>query len=240
MISYGLLQKSYGHLSGAELLKPMIEKVFPDRVALVSSFGAESAVLAHMVSEIDPKTPIVFVDTGKLFPETLAYRDHLVARLGLTNVKTVSPVRGEEDRQDPDRELFARDPDACCGFRKIAPMERGLRGYQAWITGRKRFHGGDRRQLAALEPADWRLKVNPLASWTPRDVAAYFEAHDLPRHPLTGAGYPSIGCAPCSTPVSDGEELRAGRWRGQDKTECGIHWTVNGRPVRASGEAQAS
>jgi phosphoadenosine phosphosulfate reductase len=240
MISYALLQKTFGHLTGAALLEPMITKVFAGRIALVSSFGAESAVLAHMVAEIEPATPIVFVDTGRLFPETLAYRDHLVARLGLTNVNIVAPAKEDEERLDPDRQLFARDADACCNFRKIAPMERGLRGYQAWITGRKRFHGGDRGQLAALEPADWRLKVNPLASWTPRDVAAYFEAHELPRHPLAGAGYLSIGCAPCTTPVSDGEELRAGRWRGRDKTECGIHWTVNGRPVRASGEAQAS
>jgi len=238
MISYGLLQKSYAHLTGADLLEPMIAKVFPGRIALVSSFGAESAVLAHMVSKIEPATAVLFVDTGKLFPETLAYRDHLIARLGLTNVNIVAPAKEDEERLDPDRQLFARDADACCNFRKIAPMERGLRGYQAWITGRKRFHGGDRRQLAALEPADWRLKINPLASWTPRDVAAYFEAHDLPRHPLAGAGYLSIGCAPCTTPVSEGEELRAGRWRGQDKTECGIHWTVNGRPVQAPNEVQ--
>ncbi|HSM18903.1 MAG TPA: phosphoadenylyl-sulfate reductase, partial [Hyphomicrobiales bacterium] len=231
--------KSYGELSGAELLKPMIEKVFPGRIALVSSFGAESAVLAHMVAEIDPATPIVFVDTGRLFPETLAYRDHLVARLGLSNVNIVSPSRRVEERLDPDRALYATDPDGCCGFRKIEPMERGLRGYQAWITGRKRFHGGDRSRLPALEPADWRLKVNPLASWTPEDIAAYFDAHDLPRHPLTGAGYLSIGCSPCTTPVADGEAPRAGRWRGREKTECGIHWTVNGRPLRALSGAQA-
>lgn len=239
MISYGLLQKTYGHLSGADLLEPMITKVFPGRIALVSSFGAESAVLAHMVSEIDPATRVLFVDTGRLFPETLAYRDHLVERLGLSNVKTVAPAEAEERRLDPQRELFSRDADACCALRKIEPMERGLRGYQAWITGRKRFHGGERTALAALEPADWRLKINPLASWTPEDIAAYFETHDLPRHPLVSAGYLSIGCVPCTTPVAAGEDVRAGRWRGQDKTECGIHWTVNGRPLRASGEARA-
>ena len=238
MISYGLLERTYGHLSGPALLQPMIRKVFPGRIALVSSFGAESAVLAHMISEIDPATAILFVDTGRLFPETLAYRDHLVARLGLTHVKIVSPAKEDEARLDPDGDLFARDADACCEFRKIKPMERGLRGYQAWITGRKRFHGGDRAQLLALETADWRLKINPLASWGPQDIAAYFEAHELPRHPLVAAGYPSIGCAPCTTPVADGEDLRAGRWRGQEKTECGIHWTVNGRPVQAPNEVQ--
>lgn len=238
MISYALLQKSYGHLSGAELLEPMIRTVFPGRIALVSSFGAESAVLAHMVSRVDPETAVVFVDTGRLFPETLAYRDHLIARLGLGNVKIVSPAKEDEERLDADGELFARDADACCAFRKIKPMEEGLRGYQAWITGRKRFHGGDRARLSTLEPADWRLKINPLASWGTEEIAAYFEAHALPRHPMVAAGFPSIGCVPCTTPVAAGEDARAGRWRGQEKTECGIHWTVNGRPVQAPKEVR--
>ena len=238
MISYALLQDTHGHLSGAALLEPMITEVFPGRVALVSSFGAESAVLAHMISRIDPATAILFVDTGRLFPETLAYRDHLVERLGLTHVRIVSPIQEDEARLDPDRKLFSRDTDACCNFRKVAPMEHGLRGFQAWITGRKRFHGGERRNLPTLEPADWRLKINPLANWTPEDIAAYYKAHDLPRHPLVAAGYLSIGCTPCTSPVGEGEKVRAGRWRGEEKTECGIHWTVNGRPARALNEAQ--
>lgn len=236
MISYSLLEKSHGHLSGAELLAPMITEVFPHRIALVSSFGAESAVLAHMVARIDPATPVLFIDTGRLFPETLAYRDLLVARLGLADVRTFSPAPADEAARDPDRGLHARDADACCAMRKVEPMERGLRGFQAWITGRKRFHGGDRAALAAFEPAEWRLKINPLATWTPDDIAAYMVAHDLPRHPLQALGYASVGCLPCTTPVAAGEDARAGRWRGQDKTECGIHWTADGRPVRVPAE----
>lgn len=232
MISYSLLQRTWSHLSGAELLAPMIREAFPGRIALVSSFGAESAVLAHMVACIDPATPVLFIDTGRLFPETLAYRDLLVDRLGLTDVRSFAPLPGAEAAHDPARDLHARDADACCAVRKIEPMERGLRGFQAWITGRKRFHGGERAALPALETADWRLKVNPLAAWTPRDIAAYLDAHDLPRHPLVAMGYASVGCMPCTTPVAAGESARAGRWRGQEKTECGIHWTANGRPLR--------
>lgn len=232
MISYGLIQKLYGDKSGADLLKPLITQVFPGRIALVSSFGAESAVLTHMVASIDPATPVLFMDTGRLFAETLAYRDTLIAHLGLTNVITVKPSEEDEHKLDPNQVLFQADSDACCEFRKVIPMERALRGYQAWITGRKRFHGGDRHALSPVETADWRVKINPLATWAPADIADYFKAHDLPRHPLVDNGYPSIGCMPCTSPVGEGEDFRAGRWRGQEKTECGIHWTLNGQPIR--------
>lgn len=237
MISYQLLQQRYGNLEGEELLEATIREAFPGRIALVSSFGAESAALAHMVSRIDPATPVVFVDTRRLFQETLAYRDELVDRLGLTNVQTVTPDPAREQILDPGKTLYARDADACCEFRKIEPMERGLRGYQAWITGRKRFHGGERSSLPALEPADWRLKINPLVNWTPRDITDYLAANDLPSHPLVSAGYASIGCVPCTTPVAAGEDPRAGRWRDTDKTECGIHWTANGTPISVPAQA---
>lgn len=235
MISFSQLQQDYGHLSGEELLKPVIRKAFPGRIALVSSFGAESAVLCHMVAQVDPETPVLFVDTNKLFAETLAYKEQLVERLGLTNTFTVRPTGEAEAMFDPDGALHQRNPDDCCDFRKTGPLERALRGYQAWITGRKRYHGGQRRALPALEMADWRIKINPLADWGPKDIDAYFRAHDLPRHPLVAQGFLSVGCIPCTTPVADGEDPRAGRWRGADKTECGIHWSYNGRPIHPGG-----
>jgi phosphoadenosine phosphosulfate reductase len=239
-VSLEKLRDEYGHLGGADLLAPMIRNVFPGRIALVSSFGAESAVLAHMVAEIDPSTAILFVDTGRLFPETLDYRDALIGKLGLTNVLTVGPAAEEVTALDRDGELYSIDSDACCEFRKVQPMERGLRGFSAWITGRKRYHGGERSELASIETADWRIKVNPLSSWTPKDIADYFKAHDLPAHPLVAQGYPSIGCLPCTSRVAPGEDVRAGRWRGQEKTECGIHWTVDGKPIRPGTQAAAS
>jgi len=236
MISYESIKNQYSHLSGKPLLEQLIRRAFPGRIALVSSFGAESAVLAHMISEVDPATPMIFVDTGKLFPETLAYRDTLIERLGLTNVITHTPDETELARRDPDGTLYERDQDACCALRKTDTLEKALRGYEAWITGRKRAHNDVRQSLETLEVADWRLKANPLAEWSREDVEAYFVEHDLPRHPLVKQNYLSIGCAPCTTPVAEGEDPRAGRWRDTEKTECGIHWTVNGQPMRG-GEA---
>jgi phosphoadenosine phosphosulfate reductase len=155
-------------------------------------------------------------------------------------VLTVGPAAEEVTALDRDGELYSIDSDACCEFRKVQPMERGLRGFSAWITGRKRYHGGERSELASIETADWRIKVNPLSSWTPKDIADYFKAHDLPAHPLVAQGYPSIGCLPCTSRVAPGEDVRAGRWRGQEKTECGIHWTVDGKPIRPGTQAAAS
>ncbi len=230
----------FGHLEGEKLLKIMIRKVFPGRIALVSSFGAEAAILAHMVARIDPETPVIMVDTGRLFPETLAYRDQLTETLGLKNVVSIQPDEAVIGTYDPDENLNASDPDACCHIRKIEPLERALRGYQALITGRKQMHGETRASIAMLEEVDWRLKVNPLAGWSRPDVDRYFEQHALPRHPLVEMGYPSIGCLPCTTPVQPGEDVRAGRWRGTGKKECGIHWTQNGQPKQSPVTAPRS
>jgi phosphoadenosine phosphosulfate reductase len=196
------------------------------RTALVSSFGAESVVLLHMVSEVDPATPVLFLDTEMLFPETLAYQEEVAETLGLTGIRRIGPAAG-----DPDGTLHRTDPDACCALRKTEPLERALEPFDAWITGRKRYQGGARRALPLVEPDGGRLKINPLAAWSREDVGAYMGRHALPRHPLVAKGYPSIGCAPCTTPVSRGEDERAGRWRGTWKDECGIHFE-NGRLVR--------
>lgn len=211
------------------LLEDTINGFFRGNIALVSSFGAEAAVLLHLVAQIDRQVPVIFVDTGKLFGETLRYRDDLVGRLGFTDVRSVEPDAAELARRDPDGMLFARDPDACCALRKVEPLERALEGFSAWINGRKRFQGGLRGSIPVIEEADGRIKVNPLARWSARETEAYFAAYDLPHHPLEADGYRSIGCMPCSAPVRPGEDARAGRWRGRDKTECGIHLA---RPMR--------
>lgn len=197
------------------------------RTALVSSFGAESVALLHMVSRAAPATPVLFLDTEMLFPETLAYQEEVAHGLGLTDVRRVVPDAAE---RDPGGLLHRTDPDACCALRKTEPLEGALSGFDAWITGRKRYQGGARRALPLVETDGTRLKVNPLAAWSREDVAAYIERHDLPRHPLVARGYPSIGCAPCTTPVAAGEDERAGRWRGTGKDECGIHFE-NGRLI---------
>lgn len=205
------------------LLRTMV-KVFPGRIAAVSSFGAESAVVLHMLAEIDPAVPIIFLDTGKLFPETLAYRDTLVARLGLADLRTARPDPARIARSDAHGTLWQDDPDQCCWDRKVEPLETALTGFAAWITGRKRHQAATRRTLEMVEAgADARIKVNPLATWSAADVTRYLARHDLPTHPLVANGYRSIGCTTCTRPVLPGEDARAGRWSGSGKTECGIH-----------------
>jgi phosphoadenosine phosphosulfate reductase len=209
------------------LLAEAIRVRYPGRIAVVSSFGADSAVLLGLVADVDRATPVVFLDTGKLFAETLAYRDRLVARLGLSDVRTIRPDRAALAAEDAAGDLWRRDPDRCCELRKVEPLARALAGFAAWINGRKRYQSAARSQLPAVERVDGRIKLNPLADWTPERIEAHFAAHGLPRHPLEAEGYRSIGCAPCTSPVSEDEDERAGRWRGLEKTECGIHFDGN-------------
>ncbi len=219
-----LFNAQYGDRDAASLVALAVEELFPGRIAAVSSFGAESAVLLHMVSEVDRTLPVVFLDTGRLFSETLEYRNRLGRRLGLTDVRTVAPNPGRLAESDPYRALWMTDPDLCCAVRKAEPLERALGGFDAWFTGRKRFQNGARAGMPVFEAdGHQRIKVNPLASWAAADLRDYAMRHDLPPHPLLARGYASIGCAPCTTCIRAGEDGRAGRWRGRDKTECGIH-----------------
>ena len=195
----------------------------PGRVAVVSSFGAESAVLLALVAEVDPATPVVFVDTRQHFRETLAYRDTLVSVLGLSDVRSVGPSDAELVANDPGAELWRYDPDACCALRKVTPLDRALAPFDAWISGRKRHQSATRAALPAREVVAGKVKVNPLAAWSAADVEAEMVARGLPRHRLSLAGYPSIGCATCTRAVAAGEDPRSGRWAGTGKTECGIH-----------------
>ncbi len=222
-IAASRLEDRFARVKATSLLRLAIEDLYPGRIALVSSFGADSAVLLHMVSEIDKKTPVVFVDTGQLFPETLAYRDELVARLGLENVIVAEPDAATIAAEDPEKFLFASDPDRCCDIRKVLPLGKALEGYDAWITGRKGFQSVTRARVPLFEAEGERVKVNPLVGWTATDVLAYIAKAGLPPHPLVAKGFPSIGCLPCTSAVKPGEDARAGRWRGRGKTECGIH-----------------
>ena len=197
--------------------------LYGSRLALVSSFGAESAVLLHLASRIDPNIPVLFLDTGMLFAQTLDYRRELAARLGLTDVRDLRPRFDDLALGDPNADLWTRDTDACCHIRKVLPLDAALEGFDAWITGRKRFHGGQRLRLPVVETVDGRTKFNPLANWTKVELDAYAEAHDLPAHPMVAHGFPSIGCWPCTDQVAEGADARSGRWAGSQKSECGIH-----------------
>ena len=218
------LRRRCGALDAPALLAAVIGNVFAGRIALVSSFGTEAAVLLDLVAAVDPATPVLFLDTGKLFAATLGYRDALTARLGLRDVRVLRPAPADLAAADAAGELWRRDADTCCRLRKVAPLAGALVGFDAWITGRKRFHGGARAALPTIEAdADGRIKLNPLAHWTPRRIAAHFRARGLPPHPLEAVGYRSIGCLPCTDRASGAEAARAGRWRDRAKTECGIH-----------------
>ena len=217
------LETRFAAMGAEPLLRLAIEHLYQGRIALVSSFGADSAVLLHMVANIDKATPVIFVDTDRLFAETLAYRDTLVAHLGLTNVQQFKPDPGSVAANDAEGYLWFNDPDRCCDMRKVAPLGRALDGYEAWITGRKRFQSATRAALPLFEADGERVKLNPLAGWSASDVLAYLARNDLPRHAMVAKGFPSIGCVPCTSPVVEGEDPRAGRWRDRAKTECGIH-----------------
>jgi phosphoadenosine phosphosulfate reductase len=210
-----------------ELLTAVLKDGIAGDVALVSSFGAESAVLLHLAAQVDPAVPVLFLDTDKHFPETIAYRDELVARIGLTNMQVLRPDPADIAAKDDNGLRWSWDPDGCCELRKVRPLAKALAQFDASITGRKAFQSTGRATLPRFEvdagDAQRRLKINPLIDWSAADIEAWFEAHGLPRHPLVAQGYPSIGCSPCTRPVKPGEDPRAGRWAGWEKTECGIH-----------------
>jgi phosphoadenosine phosphosulfate reductase len=201
---------------------------FAGKTAVVSSFGAESAVLLKLVADIDPNTPILFLNTGKLFGETLRYRDRLQDMLGLGDVRSLAPSLDERNKFDADGTLWSRNTDACCDFRKTVPLNRALEPFQAQVTGRKRFQTRERADMQPVEFFQGRFRFNPLWQWDLHQLEAFMERHKLPRHPLVEDGYPSIGCMPCTRRVQAGEDYRSGRWSGLEKDECGIHLTDGG------------
>jgi phosphoadenosine phosphosulfate reductase len=217
------LDRALRNASPEEVIATALKIVGRDKLALVSSFGTESAALLKVMADVDPKIPVVFLDTGWLFEETLAYRDTLIAALGLSDVRSIKPLEENLSREDPDRELWFSDPDACCRIRKVEPLARALRPFSAWINGRKRFQGGLRAEIPVVEEDGVRLKFNPFANVAREDIEAIYKNANLPPHPLVASGYLSVGCMPCTSRTSPDEDARAGRWRGRAKTECGIH-----------------
>ena len=234
------LNGMFDEMDGVSVLRQAVTELLKDDVAIVSSFGADSSVLLHMVAEVDPTLPVYFLETGKHFPETLQYVETLKSRLGLTNVLWLRPDPKDIARFDPKGDLWETDPDSCCHIRKTEPLDAEIAQYGGWVTGRKRYQTAERGVLPHFElTSDDRIKVNPLAYFTDADVNAYKIKHGLPEHPLFAKGYKSIGCAPCTTIVAEGEDPRAGRWRGLNKKECGIHFDFNGaiaKPVAATVE----
>jgi phosphoadenosine phosphosulfate reductase len=209
--------------SPAAVIEAALNSVGREQLALVSSFGTESAALLKVMADVDPAIPVIFLDTGWLFEETLAYRDTLIASLGLRDVRSIRPLDEALSREDPDRELWFSDPDACCRIRKVEPLARALAPFAGWINGRKRFQGGARADIPVVEADGVRLKFNPFANVSREQIAAIYTEARLPPHPLMAAGYLSVGCMPCTSRTSPDEDVRAGRWRGRAKTECGIH-----------------
>lgn len=217
------LNAQYRGHGAIAILEGVLRDTAPNKTALVSSFGAQSVVLLHMVSMVDRTLPILFIDTQMLFRETRNYQIALCALLGLENLQIVTPRNAMLAMHDPVNDLHQFDPDKCCDLRKSVPLEHALQGFGNWISGRKRFQGGSRTLIEHFEVDNRRLKINPLAHWGPQEVTTYIEENRLPKHPLIARGYASIGCAPCTSPISAGENPRAGRWRNHAKTECGIH-----------------
>jgi phosphoadenosine phosphosulfate reductase len=217
------LDRGLRDASPSEIIATALKTVGRDRLALVSSFGTESAALLKVMADVDPAIPVIFLDTGWLFEETLAYRDTLIATLGLRDVRSIKPAEETLKREDPERELWFSDPDACCRIRKVEPLARALAPFGGWINGRKRFQGGARAAIPVVEADGVRLKFNPFANASRQDIEAIYAQAKLPPHPLAASGFLSVGCMPCTSRTSPDEDLRAGRWRGRPKTECGIH-----------------
>lgn len=222
------LNSKYGHLGGTDLIRTLVDTDLNGRIMMTSSFGAEAAVLLDLVAKVDPSIPVIFLDTRRLFGETLRYQKELTKILGLKDVRIIRPDSDNLQKLDPDDMLFTSNTDACCHLRKVAPLDSALKimkknGFKGWITGRKRFHSDTRGTLDAVETADGFLKINPLAHWTNEDVKTAYLEKNLPAHPLVADGFLSIGCMPCTERAAPGEDARSGRWAGKGKTECGIH-----------------
>lgn len=203
---------------------------FGERLLFTSSFGAGAGVLLHLWSEIARELPVIFLDTGFLFPETLEYRDRLIDRLRL-NVDVVRPAIGRDEfLRENGATIYEFNPDFCCQHNKVDPLAPFLARSKAWVSGLRRDQSTARASTPILLPTEGGpVKVHPLATMTTREANAYMQEHGIPEHPLVARRYLSIGCAPCTRPVEEGEDERAGRWAGKGKTECGIHTALRPR-----------
>ncbi|MGH2673139.1 MAG: phosphoadenylyl-sulfate reductase [Actinomycetota bacterium] len=210
-----------------EIVRWALEEPALPRIALASAFQAEGTCVMHMATEIRPDVPVLFLETGFHFAETLAFKTRLTNRLGLNVVDLVGDHTIESQTRTFGPRLYERDPDRCCEINKVRPMEEALRGLDAWVTAFRRDSSPTRADAPIvdryeLDPGRPIVKVNPVAAWTRRDTWEYLKEHDLPHNPLYDLGYASIGCAPCTRMRLPGEPERAGRWAGLSKWECGI------------------
>lgn len=201
-------------------------KEFAPKFAMTSSFGPESGTLLHMASEVDRSIPILFLDTGYHFKETLEYRDRLLKLFGLTNLIELraDPAKKAAFVAAHDGVPFERDPDSCCHLNKVEPIQAVIKNYDAWMSGIRRHQTDFRKSIHIIEEYEGDLyKISPLANFTSRDAWWYMKEQGIPQHPLAEKGYLSIGCWPCTRPVQAGDDERSGRWAGKTKKECGIH-----------------
>lgn len=213
--------------SAERILRWAWDTFAPD-MAASSSFQSQSVPLLHIISRVCPELPILFVDTGYHFPQTLAFRDELRERYNLNIVAIQPTVTKSETLQQYGEALYRHDPDLCCYINKVSPMQWGISWAQAWVSGVRRDQTAKRKSMRIFElQSDGLLRVHPMLNWTSDDIEVYRKAHNLPLHPLHSLGYVSIGCAPCTRPAFFGEDARSGRWADSDKTECGLHMDWN-------------
>jgi len=217
------LSKQFEAKTPQEIIRWAVDAFAPD-IAMSTSFQTQSMSLLHMVTRIRPDIKIFFLDTGYHFWDTLIFREKIQHEWNLNVVDLYRDSRWDVFARQNTRTLPGQDPNLCCYIHKVQPMQKALSGLRAWISGIRRDQTPERAHAGILElQDDGLLKVNPLLNWTKRDVQAYMEEYHLPAHPLYERGYRSIGCAPCTIPVTSADDDRAGRWAGRGKTECGLH-----------------
>ena len=216
------LNKDCQDLAPEEILKISMKK-FGGKITYVCSFGTESAIILHMISKIDKKFPIFLLNTHFLFPETIVYKNILLKELGLSNCQDIFPDKLLIQKEDPENNLWTNNIDRCCEIRKVKPLDKILKNFRSWISGRKSYHQGERIDLRPFELLNEKVVVNPLINIKKKEADNYFEVNSLPKHPLLKKGYFSIGCVHCTFKTTDKINIRSGRWKNKMKTECGIH-----------------
>jgi phosphoadenosine phosphosulfate reductase len=223
----GDLNSRFDDSAPQDILRWAFEESGMERVAIASAFQREGTAIIHMATRIRPDVPILFLETGFHFAETLAFKQQLIERYGLNVVELTGEHTVDSQEATFGFRLYERDPDLCCRLNKVEPFQRALEGFDAWVTGMRRDSAWTRAKSPLvtcyeISPGQPIVRVNPIAGWAQRDVWAYLKEHDIPHNPLYDLGFASIGCAPCTRMVFSGEDERAGRWSGTGKIECGI------------------
>tara|TARA_B100000242_G_scaffold147935_1_gene105436 strand:+ start:307 stop:1005 length:699 start_codon:yes stop_codon:yes gene_type:complete len=213
-------------LSPQDILDNSINNIFKKKMVYVCSFGTESAIILHMISDIDRSFPIILLNTNYLFKETIEYKDYLIDKFKFSDFKEISPSVEDLKINDSKGTLWKEDPDLCCNIRKVLPLQKELQKYDAWISGRKSYHEEERKNLKFFEYINKKIVVNPLAKVKRDFVNSYFKIHNIERHPLFESGYQSLGCTHCTVKTSKIDSPRSGRWANKIKTECGIHYNL--------------